>query len=90
MVKIKPGDYLNNEVKQQTKLWRQKILQKSMNEEDTGQEPGSELMTSVTNDDHEKLLQIPYVYNFDFDKPGLEKPWQENRDKMEDYFNYGM
>lgn len=29
------------------------------------------------------------VYFFDFERPGLEKPWNENRDKLEDYFNYG-
>ncbi len=25
----------------------------------------------------------------DFDKPGLEKPWLENKECIEDYFNYG-
>jgi len=30
------------------------------------------------------------VYYFDFDKKGLEKPWLENKEKMDEYFNYGM
>jgi len=30
------------------------------------------------------------VYYFEFERPGLEKPWQENRDKIEEYFNYGF
>lgn len=33
---------------------------------------------------------VPDVYYFDFDKQGLEKPWNENRDKNDEYFNYGM
>ena len=33
---------------------------------------------------------VPDVYYFDFDKKGLEKPWTENREKMDEYFNYGM
>lgn len=37
----------------------------------------------------QKRLRVGDVYFFDFDRPGLEKPWLENRDKMEDYFNYG-
>lgn len=36
-----------------------------------------------------KRFKVPDVYFFDFNTPGLEKPWQDNRDKMEDYFNYG-
>ena len=37
----------------------------------------------------QKRFKVPDVYFFDFNTPGLEKPWQENRDKTEDYFNYG-
>ena len=36
-----------------------------------------------------KRFKVPDVYFFDFNTVGLEKPWQENRDKTEDYFNYG-
>ena len=32
----------------------------------------------------------PDVYDFDFDTVGLEKPWNENKDKIDEYFNYGM
>ena len=41
---------------------------------------------------HEKSFQVPDIYdlNFDFEYPGLEKPWQDNREKLDDYFNYGM
>jgi len=30
------------------------------------------------------------VYFFEFEKPGLEKTWQDNKAKKEDYFNYGF
>ena len=35
-------------------------------------------------------MKVGDVYFFEFDKPGLEKPWKDNKDKMEDYFNYGF
>jgi hypothetical protein len=35
------------------------------------------------------MFHVPDVYYFDFDKPGLEKPWND-KDKNDEYFNYGM
>lgn len=38
-----------------------------------------------------KNFIVPDVYYFDFEKQGLEKPWNENnRDKNDEYFNYGF
>lgn len=37
-----------------------------------------------------KLLRVPDVYFFPFSKPGLEKPWLDNKEKMDEYFNYGF
>jgi len=34
-------------------------------------------------------MKVPDIYYFPFDKAGLEKPWEENREKVDDYFNYG-
>lgn len=39
---------------------------------------------------HEAKFQVPDVYNFDFDRPGLEKPWKESFERNDEYFNYGM
>ena len=39
---------------------------------------------------HEKIKEIPDVYSFDFDRPGLEKPWNINAERNDEYFNYGM
>jgi hypothetical protein len=33
---------------------------------------------------------VPDTYYFPFDTQGLEKPWLDNKEKMEDYFNYGF
>lgn len=35
------------------------------------------------------MFHVPDVYYFDFDKPGLEKPWND-KDKNDEYFNYGF
>lgn len=43
-----------------------------------------------TNPLYEATFKVPDVYYFPWDKAGLEKPWVENADKTEDYFNYGM
>ena len=47
-------------------------------------------MDETMKPEKQKRTKIGDVYFFEFDKPGLEKPWQENKDKMEDYFNYGF
>jgi len=39
---------------------------------------------------YEATFKVPDIFYFPFDKQGLEKPWAENRDKMDEYFNYGM
>lgn len=36
-----------------------------------------------------KQLLLANIYFFDFDLAGLEKPWTDSRNKLEDYFNYG-
>lgn len=47
-------------------------------------------MDDAMQPEKQKRTRVGDVYFFEFDKPGLEKPWQENKDKMEDYFNYGF
>jgi hypothetical protein len=42
------------------------------------------------NPQHEGKFQVPDIYYFDFDRPGLEKPWKESFEKNDEYFNYGM
>ena len=38
-----------------------------------------------------KTFQLPLVFSFNFDTPGLEKPWTTGpREKKDDYFNYGF
>jgi len=44
----------------------------------------------MPNPMYEATFKVPDVYYFPFDKEGLEKPWVENKERMEDYFNYGM
>ena len=39
---------------------------------------------------HDQTFELPDVYSFDFSKPGLEKPWNENKENIDEYFNYGM
>ena len=39
---------------------------------------------------HEYIYKVQDVYYFPFDKTGLEKPWNENKEKNDEYFNYGM
>ena len=46
--------------------------------------------TVVKKDKWDPKFKIPDVYRFPFDKPGMEKPWERDQSKMEDYFNYGM
>jgi len=43
-----------------------------------------------TTEKESKRYMVPDVYFFDFNLPGLEKPWVENKEKMDEYFNYGM
>lgn len=47
-------------------------------------------MDDTMNEKKQKRMKVGDVYFFEFDKPGLEKPWKDNKDKMEDYFNYGF
>ena len=36
-------------------------------------------------------LQIPEIFNFDFNDENLAKPWKENNGQdMDKYFNYGF
>lgn len=39
--------------------------------------------------EHAKRLKVPDIYYFPFDRQGLEKPWNDQKEKTEDYFNYG-
>ena len=39
---------------------------------------------------HEAKFQVPDIYGFDFERPGLEKPWKESFERNDEYFNYGM
>ena len=39
---------------------------------------------------HERIKEVPDVYSFDFDRTGLEKPWNVNAERNDEYFNYGM
>ena len=34
-------------------------------------------------------FKVPYVFYFPFNDPRLEKPWNENKEKVDEYFNYG-
>ena len=45
---------------------------------------------SVLKHKYEKYFKVPDVYRFPFNKPGMEKPWERDPSKMDDYFNYGM
>lgn len=35
-------------------------------------------------------MKVPDVYYFPFAKQGLEKPWLDNKERMDEYFNYGF
>lgn len=39
---------------------------------------------------HERIKEVPDVYSFDFDRTGLEKPWNVNAERNDEYFNYGF
>ena len=46
--------------------------------------------TEAENQIFDGKLQVPDVYLFDFNRPGLEKPWLESTEKNDEYFNYGF
>ena len=48
------------------------------------------LGVKVRNEMYESVFKIPDVYYFPFETPGLDKPWLDNKEKMEEYFNYGF
>ena len=56
------------------------------NDEQLGGQNGGQMASGYQFD---KNFDIPDIFDWDFDHPGLEKPWQE-KGKQEDYFNYGM
>ena len=58
--------------------------------DDRKQVEGNEQQTQGQNvQRNPKMFHVPDVYYYDFDKPGLEKPWND-KDKNDEYFNYGM
>ena len=38
---------------------------------------------------YKKTFEVPDIYQFPFDKPGLDRPWNESKEKSDEYFNYG-
>jgi hypothetical protein len=44
----------------------------------------------IPNEIYESTFKVPDVYYFPFDNTGLEKPWLDQKEKVEDYFNYGF
>lgn len=77
--KLMPGEYLQ-QLRNTRKAERTQV---EVNEQQL------QAQTTQRNANTKNYI-VPDVYYFDFDKQGLEKPWNENRDKNDEYFNYGM
>lgn len=52
--------------------------------------PGQERFESKMEPKKMAVFKLPDVYFFPFAKQGLEKPWLDNKEKMDEYFNYGF
>lgn len=61
-----------------------------MNQENGGNGEESDPAAQVVQHKYKESFEVPDVYSFPFDKPGLERPWLENKEKSDEYFNYGF
>ena len=45
--------------------------------------------TEVRQHRYKESFEVPDIYSFPFDKQGLDRPWNESKEKSDEYFNYG-